>query len=304
MSDTMAAATRAATRNGSAPFALVALIALIALGGVGCARQTSGQQPDQQKEQPVSERQALVEDESVLTRLSAAPDETVAYAQTEGAVADIRFGADGAERRPLVIVIHGGFWRPAYDRAHAGPMSDALAKAGWTVATIEYRRVPGKPDVTLQDVRDAVTALPGLATRHNGKAILIGHSAGGHLVLWSAATIDSPAISGVVALAPAADLQLSQKLNLGRGAVLAFLAADATTRPDADPKLLPTPRARIAIVHGALDGTVPPEVSRSYLAAHRGVRFVEVPEAGHMAVIDPLSRAWPAVVAELKRLSE
>ncbi len=246
----------------------------------------------------------MVEDESVLTRSSAAPDTMLAYATTEGAVADIRYGTSGAERRPLVIVIHGGFWRPAYDRAHAGPMSDALAKAGWTVATIEYRRIPGKPDLTLQDVRDAVSALPALATRHNGKAILIGHSAGGHLVLWSAATIDSPSLAGVVALAPAADLQLAQKLNLGRGAVLAFLAADAQTRPDADPKLLATPRAPTAIVHGALDDTVPPEVSRSYLASHRDVRYVEVPDAGHMAVIDPLSRAWPTVVAELRRLSE
>jgi hypothetical protein len=30
-------------------------------------------------------------------------------------------------------MIHGGFWRPAYDRAHTRPMTAALRDAAWTV---------------------------------------------------------------------------------------------------------------------------------------------------------------------------
>ena len=245
----------------------------------------------------------MVEDTSVLTRPAAAPDLTVAYAAGPEQIADIRFGTDEAGQRPLAILVHGGFWRPIYDRSHAGPMSAALASAGWTVATIEYRRVPGKPDLTLHDVSRAVQALPALVDRHKGNVVLIGHSAGGHLVLWAASTAEGPGITGVLALAPAADLQLSHERNLGDGAVEAFLGADARSRPDVDPKLLPTSRAAATIVHGTLDDIVPIEISRSYIAAHPDTRLVEMPGAGHFAVIDPLSHVWATVVAELAGVS-
>jgi acetyl esterase/lipase len=239
----------------------------------------------------------------VLTRAAAAPDLTVAYASAAEQIADIRLGGEGADRRPLVVLIHGGFWRPAYDRAHSGPMSAALASAGWTVATIEYQRVPGQPDLTLQDVRRAVEVLPALSDRHNGHLVLVGHSAGGHLVLWASATASGQPITGVLALAPAADLELAHQRGLGDGAVRAFLGADPRARPDVDPKLLPTPKAAVTIVHGTRDDVVPPEISRSYVAVHPDARLVELPEADHFAVIDPLSAAWATVVAELRRLS-
>jgi acetyl esterase/lipase len=244
-----------------------------------------------------------MEDDSVLMRVAAAPDLTVAYASAAEQIADIRYGGDGAARQPLVILIHGGFWRPAYDRAHAGPMSEALANAGWTVATIEYRRVPGKPDLTLQDVRLAVEALPIRVDRHNRNVVLVGHSAGGHLVLWAAATAAGQQITGVLALAPAADLALSHERSLGDGAAHAFLGADPRARPDVDPKVLPTPKAAVTIVHGVRDDIVPLEVSQSYVEVHPETRLIELPDAGHFAVIDPLSHAWATVVAELTRLS-
>lgn len=245
----------------------------------------------------------MLEDESVLARPAAAPDTTMAYAPGTERIADIRFGKGTPLQRPLIVLIHGGFWRPAYDRAHVGPMSLALASAGWTVATIEYRRIPGNPDDTLRDVRRAVDALPALVPRHSGQLVLVGHSAGGHLALWAAATGDRARVVGVLALAPAADLQLSEERNLGNGAVRAFLGVEAHERQDVDPKLLPTPRAAVTIVHGDRDDTVPVEISRSYVAAHPNARLVQLPDSGHYALIDPLSTAWATVIAELARFS-
>jgi pimeloyl-ACP methyl ester carboxylesterase len=163
--------------------------------------------------------------------------------------------------------------------------------------------VPGQPDLTLQDVRRAVEALPGLVQRHNDRTVLIGHSAGGHLVLWAATSGPATNVIGVLALAPAADLVLSHERNLGDGAVAAFLGVPPQARPDADPARLPSPEAAVTIVHGELDDVVPVEISRSYVAHHPDTRLVELPGAAHFAVIDPLSTGWKTVVTELKGLS-
>jgi acetyl esterase/lipase len=245
---------------------------------------------------------ALNEDSSVLTRPAGAPDATVAYGSGPDQVADVRYGGAQAERRPLVLLLHGGFWRPAYDRQHVAPMAMAIAAAGWTVASVEYRRIPGRPDATLGDVRDAVQSLPSKLTRHNGQAVLIGHSAGGHLALWAAPT--SRAVTGVLALAPVADLKLAHAENLGSGAVMLFLGVDPSQRPDVDPRLLDPSPARATIVHGANDDTVPISISEAYLSSHPAVRLRRLPETGHFAVIDPLSAAWPTVLEELLALSQ
>src|SRR6185436_1435267 len=127
---------------------------------------------------------AQPDDLSVLTRPARAPDETITYGADADQVADVRFGAFDAARGPLVMSVHGGFWRPQYDRSHTGPMAEAIAAAGWTVVSIEYRRVPGSPNVTFRDVSDAFEKLPAKISRHNGNVVLVGHSAGGQLVLW------------------------------------------------------------------------------------------------------------------------
>jgi acetyl esterase/lipase len=242
------------------------------------------------------------EDESVLTRAARPPDQVVAYGADPDQVADVRFGDARAAARPLVLIFHGGFWRPRYDRAHTGSMAAALADAGWTVASVEYRRVPGRPEATLEDVAAALAALSGKIARHDGRVVPIGHSAGGHLVLWLAATHAEPRLAGVLALAPAADLRLADAMHLGDGAVLAFLGADPATRADADPARLPSPTAAVTIVHGDLDETVPIAVSESYVRAHGATTLVCAGGYGHYALIDPSSTAWPIVRDALERL--
>jgi acetyl esterase/lipase len=200
------------------------------------------------------------------------------------------------------MIIHGGFWRPAYDRTHTGPMAEALAGAGWTVATIEYRRIPGAPDATVEDVRLAVAAVPGLISRQTGKLLLLGHSAGGHLALWAASCCNSPALKGVLALGAVADLQLAHARGLGEHAVLAFLGTTPEARPDLDPARLHPPRTPTVLLHGELDAIVPPAIAESYHARH-GSRLIRLPDAGHFAVIDPLSPAWDSVLRSLNALA-
>lgn len=243
----------------------------------------------------------MTEDLSVLTRKASAPDQTIKYGDGPDQVADVRHGRRGAQL-PMVVLIHGGFWKPQYDREHVEAMSSALAAAGWTVLTLEYRRIPGDPDATLQDIAAALAAAPAVDAPGNGKILLVGHSAGGHLALWAAARCAVPALQGVLALAPAADLRLAHALQLGDGAVGKFLGTDPAGRPDVDPMQLPAPAVAVTIVQGSLDEVVPPAVAASYCAAFPATSLVPLPDSGHFALIDPSSSAWPAIMNALEQL--
>lgn len=243
---------------------------------------------------------SFVEDRSVLTRAAPPPDAVVRYGDLPEQIADVRYGKDGSQR-PLVVMIHGGFWRPQYDRAHTAPMCAAIAAAGWSSASIEYRRLPGNPDATLCDVLSAVEKLPATIDRHSGRCIVTGHSAGGHLALWVATRVSS--LRGTLALAPVADLKMAQALRLDIDAVSAFLGGDAEARPDVDPCRLQSARAPVAIVHGLQDALVPIAESESYCAHHPNARLIKIANGGHFAVIDPLSAAWEHVLSQLQQLS-
>jgi acetyl esterase/lipase len=256
------------------------------------------------------------------------PDLTLSYGPLPEHVVDVRLPAGGAVLGPaaLVVVVHGGFWKAEWDRAHVAPQSAGLVAAGHVVATVEYRRVRmaggGWPG-TLDDVALLTDAVPALvAAALPGRidpagTVLIGHSAGGHLVTWAASRHRLPTSSpwhradplpvGVVALAGVLDLGLAAALRLGGGATQALLGGEPAAFPAryavADPaRLLPTGVPTV-LVHGTQDEAVPLDVSRSYAAAAAAagqqVTLHELAGADHMALIDPASPAWPAVLAAI-----
>jgi acetyl esterase/lipase len=241
--------------------------------------------------------------DDVLTRPAPPPDEVLRYGDGPEHVIDLRLPVSGAGT--LVIFLHGGFWKAAYDRTHTGPLAVDLAGRGYAVACVEYPRV-GQPGGgwpgTLVDVERALEALPALVRPHLDPdgAVLAGHSAGGHLALLNAGT---PGLAGVVALAPVADLAAGHRAGLGSGAVAALLGGGPDDVPDrydrADPArrgALPVPTR---IVHGDADDVVPVSISGTYADAVGGDRCLlcVLPGADHFALIDPLSSAWPDVVA-------
>ena len=244
----------------------------------------------------------LTEDYSILTRTAGPADRTLVYGLHADQVADVRVGRRGSQLS-LVVLIHGGFWKPAYDRHHTEAMAVALAAAGWTILTLEYRRIPGDPEAMVQDIHTALTSLPSQVPQHNGQVLLIGHSAGGHLVLWAAAALALPALRGVVALAPAADMRLAHDLQLGSGAVQGFLGSHPDHQLALDPMNLAAPVVPVTVIQGEGDQIVPFAVAQSYCRAFPQTRLVVLPETGHFALIDPQTPAWSAVVDELQKLS-
>lgn len=207
-----------------------------------------------------------------------------------------------AGRRPTVVLVHGGFWKPAYDRSLEDPVAADLAGRGYLVWNVEYRSAAAPWPATLTDVAAAYDQLA--SGRHAGlvdrsRVTVVGHSAGGHLALWLAGRRDAavrPAL--VVAQAPVADLVHGYDADLGSGAVAALVGgapAEFADRYDlADPmRRLPTGVPAV-LVHGRSDDTVPLEQSERYLAAATAAGdacTLEVYDGGHYEHLDPVSEA-------------
>jgi acetyl esterase/lipase len=261
---------------------------------------------------------------SVLDRPAPPPAFGLPYGDHPEQVADVWL-PPGSGPAPLVLLIHGGFWRQAYDRSHLAPLASALAPEGFVVTTIEFRRTGGAGGwpATFDDVAAAVARLPEaiaarLASRPTG-LILSGHSAGGQLALWAAAGPmpdtgsagpGGPGVPaagldrlGVVALAPVADLRAGYDLDLGGGAVADLLGGGPTEVPEryraADPLSRVPLGCRVSVIHGTRDAIVPLSLSERFVAAARGTgdeAQLQAPDADHFDVIDPESSVWPVVL--------
>lgn len=254
--------------------------------------------------------------DDALTRPAPPPDDTRPYAAEPAQVYDVRYpssrpsgGSGGpAVHRGTVLVVHGGFWRASHDRSHAAAQAAGLAEAGWHVAVGEYRRA-GMPGGgwpgTFDDIAALVAAVetdPDLP----GPLVLMGHSAGGHLVAWAANQSWAQRLAGVVVLAGCVDLNATDRLHLGADAARDFLgdpAVEVEAWREADPMSALPPRVPVRLVHGALDREVPVSVTAAYVDQARrlggDVGLEVVPDAGHYSVIDPDSPAWPRVLAAL-----
>lgn len=241
------------------------------------------------------------------------PDRTVAFGPRATEVYDVWDPtAPTAEAGLTVVLVHGGFWRAAYDRHHLEPLATALAANGFTVASLEYARI-GMPGGgwpgTGADVAAAMAALaadPDLPQRF----VAVGHSAGGHLVLWLGSRPDVRGLLGVVSLAGACDLRLVDELGLSDGVARELVGYTPDKDPDAwhdaDPAVQSL-HVPATLLHGTDDDIVPLTVSTTYAGsrtfADAAVRLLVLPEADHFAVIDPGHPAYREVVREIRALA-
>lgn len=207
---------------------------------------------------------------------------------------------------PVVVLLHGGFWRAKYDLGHLSHLCAALTREGLCTWNVEYRRVGqaggGWPG-TFDDVRAALNLVRSQSAAYGGdpsRMVIAGHSAGGHLALWLAA--QAVPVRGVVALAPVADLEEAWRLGLSHHAVGELLGGPREEVPEryriASPMALPITVGQ-HLIHGSADDIVPVEMSRAY-AQHKAsegeaVTLTELPGAGHFDLIDPGSGVWPVV---------
>jgi acetyl esterase/lipase len=253
-------------------------------------------------------------------------DARIPYGKQAHQFGDLRL-PPGPGPHPVVVMVHGGFWRAKYDLEHAGHLCADLTRRGYATWSLEYRRVGheggGWPG-TFEDVAQGVDFLSTLAQSHPlelSRVVFMGHSAGGHLALWLAARsrlragepLHTPAPfmpRGVVVLAGVVDLVRAHELRLSNGIVEEFLGGTPTQVPEryrlGSPAALAPIGVRQILIHGTADEPVPASISADYYARATGlgdpVQLISLPGTGHFEVINPLSREWPQVVEAIASL--
>jgi acetyl esterase/lipase len=251
-------------------------------------------------------------------RLDPAP--AVSYGEHPDQVANLHL-PNGDGPFPVVVLVHGGFWRYGWDRTLMTPLALDLARRGIAAWNIEYRRVGGDGGwpATFADVAAAVDAL---AERDEpldlARVAAIGHSAGGHLALWAAARPGLPEgapgaaprvrLTAAVAQAGAVDLHAVAHRGLSNGAAHELLGGRPEDVPERYELASPARRLPLGVplllTHGEDDANVPIEISREFADAARAAgddcTLVTVP-GGHFEHLDPDSDVFQAVVTWIER---
>ena len=256
---------------------------------------------------------------------SAAPpaDARISYGSDPLQFGDLHLPA-GEGPHPVAVVVHGGFWRAKYDLEHIGHLCAALTAEGVANWNVEYRRLGdeggGWPN-TMLDAGAATDHLREIAGEHNldlARVIMVGHSAGGHLAVWTASRQRVPKESelympeplplmGTVSLAGVLDLRTAWEMKLSNNVVQDFMGGTPDEVPEryavASPvELLPIGVKQV-LIHGTADPNVPYTISKIYSdrAREQGddPKLVSLKDAGHFELIDPQSKECGVVIDEV-----
>ena len=215
---------------------------------------------------------------------------------------------EGDAAAPVAVVIHGGFWKATYGRKLMWPVCGDLARHGWAVWNLEYRRLGlrsgGGWPATFEDVSAGIDHLADLdAPLDLDRVVAVGHSAGGHLATWSATRDDARVpVRAAVSQAGVTDLSYACELQLSRGVVARLLGGAPEEVPDVYAAASPAARVPIGVpllcVHGALDDVVPPSMSERFAEKARlagdDCDLQVFDDGDHMGHIDPENGMWHA----------
>ena len=261
---------------------------------------------------------------------SRAADFRIAYGTDSSQFGDLRVPA-GTGPHPVAILIHGGCFKAMYaTNKDLAPMADALKDSGIATWNIEYRRL-GHPGGgwpgTYLDVSRAVDHLRTIASQHQldlNRVVIVGHSAGGHLAMWTASRARVPTnseiytanplpVRGVINLAGPIDMtaNIQGYEGLCRDTVITSLMGGS---PQAVPehyssasinKLVPLGVPQVLII-GEFEEFLPRPIAESYVraATQSGdrARLIVIPRAGHFEIASPSSPPWPQVVSAIRSL--
>lgn len=168
------------------------------------------------------------ERDAAAFRVTHAP-QTKEYGPAARNKVDIFRSSDSAaSERPIVVFIHGGYWR-ALNKDIFSHMAQGILAHGFDVAMPSYTLCP---EISVAGIGAEIEACCAfLAETEKRPLMVMGHSAGGHLAAWIcqkdiAARISQPivagfGISGVYDLTPMLHVSMNDDLKLDLQSALA-----------------------------------------------------------------------------------
>lgn len=183
----------------------------------------------------------------------------VAYGDGPGQTLDLFPSTSRAECAPVLVFVHGGYWR-ALDKADHSFLAPAFTTQGALVVVPNYTLAPA---VSVEEITLQVARALEWTWRHArelggdpGRIVVAGHSVGGHLAAmmlscrWKQMAEDLPAqlvsaalsISGLYDLEPLRQAPFVQDLALTPAAVKRL-----------SPAFFPRPKGKLVALVGALE---------------------------------------------------
>lgn len=233
----------------------------------------------------------------------------IAYANSERARFDFFPGEGGADGAPLLVYIHGGFWR-SRDRKTFSHIAAAFNPRGLSVAVTSYDHCP---HVSIMDIIGQMRALLKTLWAKTGQhPVVVGNSAGAHLAGamfatdWSA--VDGVpddlvrcgyGLSGIYDLQPCCEISVNEDLKLTKESAIA-----------ASPVFWPLPahaRDYVAAV-GALELGEFKRQSRgladTWSRAGARAEYTEIADANHFTIVNALTAPRSPMAGRVARMAE
>lgn len=162
---------------------IAAIVAACALLAAGVAEAAPGDRLRERLRERMAERSAGQD----ATAPRVAPSETIAYGSDPLQQIDLYRPRATSAAAPLVVYVHGGGWKRGSRKTTGSRTApEHFTGLGYAYASIDYRLVPAATvEQQASDVAHAVKALVDRADRlgiDRNRIVLIGHSAGAHLV--------------------------------------------------------------------------------------------------------------------------
>jgi acetyl esterase/lipase len=254
----------------------------------------------------------------------------IAYGNDAHQFGDLRI-PKGSGPYPVLVVIHGGCWTSKFANLDfMSAFSEEFTKAGMATWNIEYRCVDqtggGWPG-TFLDIGKAVDHLREIAPLYQldlDSVVIIGHSAGGHLALWTGARHalknDSDLYSpnplvpkAVVNIGGPGDLRgfLSLQESCCKDKVIHkllgnFAEISEKNLAQASPfELLPFAAKQI-LMTGEYDEAAPVASQQAYVKRAKklgaDVESIVIKDAAHFEVIAPATDAWGTIKNRVMKL--
>jgi acetyl esterase/lipase len=236
---------------------------------------------------------------------------------------DLYLPERGARPWPVVVFVHGGFWRP-FDRRMFQPFTGlhgcvglALANRGIATAVVSYRQRPEAASLrdALDDVAQAVRYVLDNIGREGGdpeRLYIVGHSAGAFFTALlglepeplEKAGVSPGDVRGYAMLSGPYDL--ARLMSSSEASLAAQVRASATDedveRYSPERHVRPGHPPMLLLVGGNEDPFMISE-SRSMAAALRqvggDVTAAEIPGMGHMGLVMDLSQPGNRALSEL-----